>query len=114
MTKKYNEYGCLLIDDQLLILLDEVKDTFETKSGIKIYKADNLDGTKSKMEQAGQRRGTIVAMSEEAFLDLPQKWKPNVGERVYIDRHAGTEYEAPDGVWYRLISEAEIRAFINF
>lgn len=112
--KKYNKQGVRLIDDQLLVLPDKVDDTFETKSGVTIYKARDLDGKKQRMEEAAQTKATIVDMSPSAYLDLDEDEKPIEGERIFMQRHAGEFFEGADGVEYRIIHEGDVHCFINF
>lgn len=108
----YNQYGCKLIDDQILVLPDEVKDHLETESGFKLYKA--RDTATENREQAAQDRATIVDMAEEAYIDLPEETRPKIGDRVIIDRYAGHFYDGSDGVRYRLVTSKNIVTLINF
>lgn len=108
----YNQYGCRLIDDQVLVLPDAVKDHIETESGFKLYTAK--DTATENREQAAQDRAIIVDIAEEAFIDLPEETRPKIGDRVIIDRYAGHFYDGSDGVRYRLVKTANIVTFINF
>lgn len=114
MTKKYNKQGVRLIDDQLLVLPDEVKDTFDTKSGIKIYKPTDIEGKDRRMEEAAQTRAVIVDVSHDAYNDLEPEDKPEVGERIFMQKHAGEFFKGSDEVEYRIIHEGDINCFINF
>lgn len=110
--KKYNEQGVRLIDDQLLVLPDEVKDTYETKSGVILYKAQ--DSTQKRQEEASQTRAVIIDVSPDAYMDLDDKDKPESGERIFMQRHAGEFFKGIDGVEYRIIREGDIHCFTNF
>jgi co-chaperonin GroES (HSP10) len=68
------------------------------------------------MDEAAQTKAVIVDMSPSAFMDLKYEGDemPEIGERIYMSRHAGDNVEGSDGVTYRLISEAEIKCFIDF
>ena len=112
--KKYNKQGIRLIDDQLLVLPDEVKDTYDTASGIKIYKPRDLDGKDQRMEEAAQTKAVIIDVSPKAYLDLDDADRPEVGERIFMQRHAGEFFKGADGIEYRIICEGEVNCFINF
>jgi len=110
--KKYNKQGVRLIDDQLLVLPDEVKDYMESDSGFRLLKAQ--DSKDKRQEEASQTRAVIVDMSPNAYLDLDAKDKPETGERIFMQRHAGEFFKGVDGVEYRIIHEGDIHCFINF
>ena len=110
--KNYNKQGVRLIDDQLLVLPDEVKDYHETDSGFKLLKAETSKD--KRMEEAAQTRAVIIDISPNAYLDLDDSDKPEVGERIFMQRHAGEFFKGADGVEYRIIREGDINCFINF
>lgn len=110
--RQYNKQGIRLIDDQLLVLPDEVKDHYETDSGFKLLKPTNSKD--HRIEEAAQTKATIVDMSPTSYMDLSEDDKPENGERIFIQRHAGEFFKGCDGVEYRLIKEGEINCFINF
>ena len=112
MMKKYNKQGVRLIDDQLLVLPDEVKDYIESDTGFQLLKADTAKD--KRMEEAAQTRAVIVDISDSAYLDLNTEDKPIKGERIFMQRHAGEFFKGADDVEYRIIREGDIHCFINF
>ena len=111
--KKYNEQGVRLIDDALLVLPDEVKDYMESDTGFKLLKAQSSKD--QRMEEAAQTKAVIIDMSPSAYIDRQgTEEMPEVGERIYMARHAGEFFKGSDGVEYRLIREGEVNCFINF
>lgn len=110
--KKYNKQGVRLIDDQLLVLPDEVKDYIESDSGFRLLKAQTSQD--QRMEEAAQTKAVIIDVSPNAYLDLEDEDKPETGERIFMQRHAGEFFKGADGVEYRLIREGEVNCFINF
>lgn len=119
--KKYNKQGIRLIDDQLLVLPDEVDDIVQEKDlggGKKLYMAKAMDSNEAEklklMDEAAQTKAVIIDISPDAYLDWDDENKPEIGERILMQKHAGNFYEGADGIKYRLISEAEVDGLINF
>lgn len=103
-----NRSGWQPLDDKVLVLMDE--HTELTKGGIIV------------MSQIADRQtlagitGVIVALGPTAFRwsdDLARAWtgyKPQPGDRVYVDRYSGQLVNGRDGRQYRLMSQSCVGA----
>jgi co-chaperonin GroES (HSP10) len=98
-----NESGITPVGDRVLILTDESAE--ETAGGIVI-----TDEMRERHSQAAET-GVLVAMGDDAWLwnsDRSRKYegaKPEVGQRVIFDRHAGQYHTGNDGRRYRLMDD---------
>jgi len=102
-----NTSGCWPIGDSVLVLPDEAA----TKIG-GIHLADD---SVEKMTMAAES-GVIVALGDGAFewtADRMRRWsgyRPQVGDRVRIERYAGGLQVGNDGRTYRLMTDKCIGA----
>lgn len=101
-----NKSGINPVEYKVLILPDEIKE--KTQGGIIIP-----DMTKDR-EQMAQVKGTIVAVSPDAFST--DEWAhscPVAGDRVYYGKYAGYTVRGSDDVEYRLVNDKDIVAKLN-
>lgn len=61
------------------------------------------DDTTERMNEASVT-GCIMAMGPEAFNGL--KARPQVGDRVYIEKYAGTKARGKDSMFYRVMDDS--------
>ena len=107
--KMENLSGIIPLNYSVLVLPESIEDFITTKSGVKIYTAD--DSEKSRRKQAKQEKSTIIDIGSHAFED----WNvaPCIGAKVMIEQFAGEFCVGKDGVEYRLIKDAEIKAILG-
>lgn len=96
-----NESGYEPVCDRVLVLPDMASDM--TSGGIKLL-ADQVERSTMAAET-----GLLVAIGPDAFKwtsDKTRPWeghKPQVGDRVYIQRYSGQVMMGEDGKFYRLM-----------
>jgi chaperonin GroES len=98
-----NESGYMPLGDMVLIAFDKAADT--TSGGISL--PENIV---ERMDLASES-GVIVALGSEAFrwiADRTREWqgyKPQPGDRVYMERYSGQLIKGVDGKTYRLATD---------
>jgi len=96
----------------VLVLPDKAEDTYQTASGIKIYKAiDTID----KEERASQT-GTLIEVSPLAFCY--EVWpkgsrKPQVGDKVIFAKYAGFLRRGKNTAEYRIMEDKDVLATVD-
>src|SRR5216684_6187128 len=106
--KAENNSGYKALGDRVIIVVDE---SSEQSAGGVFYTQDQVE----KMTMASET-GIIVDMGDASFywsFDRTNKWygrKPNVGDRVYIQRYAGRLLKGNDGCYYRIMDDICIAA----
>jgi co-chaperonin GroES (HSP10) len=98
-----NDSGYQPIGDRVLIKVDNAAST--SSGGVHLP-----DDVVYKQTMAAET-GIIVALGDAAFkwtFDRSREWygyRPEVGNRVYVERYAGRILKGKDGVWYRLMDD---------
>lgn len=98
-----NPSGIRPIEYNVLIKQDKIEE--KTKGGL------HLPGETQDREKHAQTRGVLVAVSPMAFSfdEWPEgEPKPQVGQRVFFARHAGTFVEGEDGEEYRVVKDKDV------
>lgn len=100
-----NESGYLPMNDNVLVMPDT---TADVQRGIYIP-----EDVRERQDMAAET-GVIVAKGPGAFVfDSGYDWvgyKPEVGDRIYMERYAGQLVRGRDGVSYRVMSSRCIGA----
>lgn len=103
-----NNSGYHPIGDRILIKVDE--SAMMTSGGVHLP-----DEIVYKQSMAAET-GVIVAIGDAAFhwtFDRTREWhgrKPQVGERVYVERYAGRLLKGNDGRMYRVMDDKCVAA----
>jgi chaperonin GroES len=103
-----NNSGYQPIGDRILIKVDE--SAAKTSGGVFL-----TDEMVYKQTMASET-GIIVAIGDAAFywsFDRTHEWhghRPQVGDRVYVERYAGRILKGNDGVWYRVMDDKCVAA----
>jgi chaperonin GroES len=106
-----NSSGFAPIGEFVLVLYDKAPE--KTAGGIFL-----TDSTKENNSEASEA-GIIIALGDDAF-----KWnydrtrpfngnRPDLGDRIYFERYAGTVLHGEDGVKYRLMQDRCVAAVSN-
>lgn len=106
-----NQSGIIPMGFKVLVKIKELEE--KTKGGI-IIPTDTRE-----KEEAASQIATIVDYGRAAFTigvaDLPNEWdiKPEVGNKVVLNRYAGITIEGNDKKEYRLVNDKEILAILS-
>lgn len=102
-----NNSGWDAVSDRVIVLTDQVQE--KTSGGVEL--PDDV----VERQQLAVETGIIVAVGPAAFTWTAQqrRWEghtPQVGDRVMMERYAGTVLIGPDGLAYRVIDDRCIGA----
>lgn len=101
-----NPSGHLPLWEQCIVEPDPVEE--KTKGGIIIPE------TSQKVETGCI--GTLIAYGPQAFRDEDDEFfpgAPDIGERVFFPRYAGTLFKGEDGKDYRSMKDRDIKLVVN-
>lgn len=91
-----NQSGLVPYGPNVLVCMDPC--SAATAGGIML-----TDDTAERMNEASVT-GCIMAMGPEAFDGLADR--PKVGDRVYIEKYAGTKARGKDNMFYRVMDDS--------
>lgn len=102
-----NTSGFIPLDLRVLVLPDEVSDTFEGSSLLR------PDAVKDQQKWA-QARGTLVAVGdnawEEARARAPGIAPPRAGDRILYGKYSGQTVKGADGKDYQIMNDEDVLA----
>lgn len=102
-----NESGVTPLNDKIIVLMDRVSD--KTAGGV------DISVISERLNMASET-GVIVACGDMAFVwstDRATRWegeKPVPGDRVIVERYAGTTVLGTDGQTYRVMDDKCVAA----
>lgn len=92
------------LEYKVLVLPKKDDGTIKLKSGLTIYKPDDV----TERDQNAATEGVLIAASPVAFRYEDGAPVPQVGQTVIFAKYAGNSIEGADGQTYRLMNDKDV------